>query len=478
MISLLIYTYCSYFFILLVGLFSYQQYLGNPKRNIKRNIIRFKRRSNIRRNYSKVNLRNQQPNLRNQQPSNDNEYYQPLSDTLHRWKRMQDEQSIYSFLIENNVETGHALSVSNFLSKKLNIDHFQKNQLLVLCLHRFGSGDEKEKYLVKKFTIFFKEYIYVLLIKNNRVYAYKKDFKADINNLKKFTMNSMNDILYLEKYKEKFEEKTIQFLVKSLRSIEKKLRKANYKIKKMEVFFQEEATISEQDYVISNELVPISIRFYVEKEGKDLVTSIYIYRDHSGTMYLLDNNGTSCILKKFNISKNASFESYKHNGKLPISRNYGMRRHPIKKRLLMHGGIDISIPRKSKVFSSEKGWVFFSGYRKGYGYCVIICHYSNIFTLYAHLDKIAVATGDVVHAGQIVGLVGSTGLSTGPHLHYEVRKLNVPINSMMYMSMAQFFSQTCTVNPIHKHVTKYCIHHEEDFKLFKQIVDTMDKVSF
>lgn len=107
--------------------------------------------------------------------------------------------------------------------------------------------------------------------------------------------------------------------------------------------------------------------------------------------------------------------------KAVVTSGYGKRHHPIRKRRTMHRGIDYGAPRGEPVFAVATGTVTHAGSRGQLGRLVIIEHSSGLVTRYAHLHRLArgLVKGDVIEAGDLIGLVGSSGMSTGPHLHFE-----------------------------------------------------------
>ena len=115
-----------------------------------------------------------------------------------------------------------------------------------------------------------------------------------------------------------------------------------------------------------------------------------------------------------------------------LSSSFGYRTHPIFKRRIFHAGIDFAAPSGRKIIAADRGTVIFSGWWGGYGKATILDHGNNITTVYAHQSRIVTKKGQQVEKGQLIGYVGSTGYSTGPHLHFEVRKNGTPINPSTY----------------------------------------------
>lgn len=121
----------------------------------------------------------------------------------------------------------------------------------------------------------------------------------------------------------------------------------------------------------------------------------------------------------------------------PITSPFGYRVHPIFKTRKFHSGIDIGAPMNAPIKASNTGKVIMAGWYGGYGKVVIIDHGvvrgQSITTLYGHMNTISVSQGQQVKQGQIIGRVGTTGYSTGPHCHFEVRVKGQPRNPLNYI---------------------------------------------
>ena len=113
-----------------------------------------------------------------------------------------------------------------------------------------------------------------------------------------------------------------------------------------------------------------------------------------------------------------------------VSSGFGMRSHPILGSHRFHKGVDLRASFGTPIRASADGRVAAAGWNGGYGREVRLDHGQGLQTLYAHMSRLAALPGQRVHAGEIIGFVGSSGLSTGPHLHYEVLKDGRPVNPL------------------------------------------------
>lgn len=123
--------------------------------------------------------------------------------------------------------------------------------------------------------------------------------------------------------------------------------------------------------------------------------------------------------------------SYPVRGRLTSP--FGYRRHPIFKVVSFHSGVDLAAPYGTPVMASDNGRVIFNGWYGGYGKVVIVDHGMAFSTLYAHLSSATASRGKSIQKGETIGYEGQTGYSTGPHVHFEVRKNGRPQNPLNYL---------------------------------------------
>lgn len=118
---------------------------------------------------------------------------------------------------------------------------------------------------------------------------------------------------------------------------------------------------------------------------------------------------------------------------LVVTSSFGNRKHPVVKKVISHGGIDLKAPTGTRVMAAQEGTVKFAGYSGNYGYMVVITHPNGYESRYAHLSKINVKKGQRVNTREVIALSGATGRVTGPHLHFELRKNGKALNPLTYV---------------------------------------------
>ncbi len=124
-----------------------------------------------------------------------------------------------------------------------------------------------------------------------------------------------------------------------------------------------------------------------------------------------------------------------------ISSGFGYRSDPFTGGAAFHSGIDFKGPSGAPIYAAAKGKVAFAGRKQGYGKCVEINHGNGLTTRYAHMSRLGVAPGQAVDAGEKIGAIGSTGRSTGPHLHFEVRVGQRAVNPRPFLEKARHVRQ-------------------------------------
>ncbi len=168
----------------------------------------------------------------------------------------------------------------------------------------------------------------------------------------------------------------------------------------------------------------------VRSEANGLSSELDVLERDSAALssMLLQMQNTTAGRRRFNTV----YVGHLGGGMLPIrggriTSPFGWRIHPISGLRLLHTGVDVAAPMGTPIMATGGGEIIYAGWRGGYGNAVVIDHGHGRSTLYGHMSKILVSVGQVVVRGQVIGRVGSTGMSTGPHCHYELRINGVPV---------------------------------------------------
>lgn len=152
--------------------------------------------------------------------------------------------------------------------------------------------------------------------------------------------------------------------------------------------------------------------------------------------------GTSSI----SMPSRVAIPSINPVGGAALTSGFGMRWHPVLGGRRAHKGIDLAQPIGTPVHASADGVVSRADWFSSYGLFVSLEHGGNIETRYGHMSRLNVAAGQIVHKGDVIGYVGSTGRSTGPHLHYEVRIAGTAVSPIPYMQGGQVGQGATTVD--------------------------------
>lgn len=199
--------------------------------------------------------------------------------------------------------------------------------------------------------------------------------------------------------------------------------------------------------------------------------------EHKGKKYyrFLDTNDHyySDIFKKIGYTEKKKILAYKSKyftkpiKKMRITSKFTYKRwHPILKRYRPHLGIDIGAKRGTNIYATNDGKVVFSGWLGGYGRAIKIKHKGGYLSLYAHQSKLLAKKGQRVKNGQVIGRVGSTGRSTGPHLHFGLYKHGKPVSPVKYIGKKKLGKD----RTITKKYTKYKVLNIKNAKKNKKIV--------
>ncbi|MFD1958453.1 peptidoglycan DD-metalloendopeptidase family protein [Novosphingobium panipatense] len=137
-----------------------------------------------------------------------------------------------------------------------------------------------------------------------------------------------------------------------------------------------------------------------------------------------------------------------------VSSSFGYRSDPFTGGAAFHAGLDFPGPMGSPIYAAAKGRVTFAGQKHGYGNCIEVTHGNGLMTRYGHLSGFRTRVGQEVEAGALIGAMGSTGRSTGPHLHFEVRVNDRPVNPRPFLEAARLQGVPTGVRGRHTNMAK------------------------
>jgi murein DD-endopeptidase MepM/ murein hydrolase activator NlpD len=156
-------------------------------------------------------------------------------------------------------------------------------------------------------------------------------------------------------------------------------------------------------------------------------------KDSQSIGVLIQNRIAAERAKNHDVAVVLGTGQFSYPSDAPVTSSFGWRMHPILGYQKFHSGMDFGAEYGSPIRAADRGIVIFAGWYGGYGNAVIIDHGNGLTTLYGHSSGLYVSEGQAVERGQAIAAVGSTGLSTGPHLHFEVRKDGEPVDPANYL---------------------------------------------
>ncbi len=198
---------------------------------------------------------------------------------------------------------------------------------------------------------------------------------------------------------------------------------------------QEENMKTLEDKKLSLDVILEEKRLLLEEAEKDVETYKAIFEAaEAAEQKLIEENKKAISYEGNPIDYNGGPFAWPVPGVTRITSKYGNRIHPVYKTPKFHSGIDIGAGYGLNIVAAADGVVTLATTNGGYGQCIIINHGSGITTLYGHCSTLLVSSGDQVTKGQVIAKVGSTGVSTGPHLHFEVRINGSTTDPMGYVT--------------------------------------------
>jgi murein DD-endopeptidase MepM/ murein hydrolase activator NlpD len=364
-------------------------------------------------------------------------YYQELLEDGRDIKRsytIQENTTITEFLINNGVEENKAESFNGAMKDSVGL--LKKGQYVILKLEKIPQYFKQHKpiyegqYNLKKITIFFKDCILVFKFKKGRLINKKYYVDDRHSDFSVITFEKLEDFDKLVNLQHSFSKTEYDFLSQAIEYLSNKLFHQKITINSIKLICQK----TNKDNKTRQKIRGLFV--YTPKEK----FYCYIYKDFSDNYHLLRPNGNSFNLEVLDVQSNPPLDGR-------VSSLFGFRRHPVLKRTRHHGGLDLAAPTHTPIYAVLNGWILSAGTHKTYGNYVIISYGNLIYTLYGHMQKIFVKTGDYVETGRLIGSVGNTGLSSGPHLHYEIFQSDVNFYTIDPEKVNLLFNNRSVLDP-------------------------------
>lgn len=250
---------------------------------------------------------------------------------------------------------------------------------------------------------------------------YKKEQQQKLDDYKERQNVAIDE--YEKQQREEIEKLRKQFLKYEK---EREAEIAAFKNKNINPELEKKAEEAEKKNKIIENPQPVKI-------GKDEEITSEVIEPKNETEKKLVPKTTTADKRKIEIEANRPV-FFPAEKKYPITSHYSKSRtHPVLRKKQPHNGVDFGAPKGTPVFAPADGVVEIARYSKSAGNWVMVNHQNGYKTVFMHFDKCSTREGQQVKRGQVIGYVGNTGYSTGPHLHYEVRYNNVPINPMNFL---------------------------------------------
>jgi len=274
-----------------------------------------------------------------------------------------------------------------------------KNSTIITITNIHGNKQYTISQLLKKFFIIFAIFIIFFVLSAFFIITYLNQVIAEKNSSLNQVINEMKKVI---KQKEILNKKVI-ILEKNVSLLEKTI-------------LEKENTLSEVNQKLED--IEKIIKYIPPKDVKTIKKRVNLAK-----MNIED--------KKFVMANLPNGYPVDYSG---ITSPYGWRINPILKKREFHTGLDLKAKMNTPVYATADGLVEYSGFHKtsGYGKLIILTHNFGFKTLYGHLNKIVVRDAQFVKKGQLIAYSGNTGLSNGPHLHYEMRYLGMSINPLYF----------------------------------------------